>query len=109
MEGRGGEKGGGGFRGPPVKGPMTRMPRVMVRPMPKPAIERKEPRSSTAVAKTTRTRKNEVTASSSMAERREKSRTKSEVPKSTSRHVSSGMTDLRREPAAMATKVLAAR
>src|SRR5258708_34639251 len=91
MEGRGGEKGGGGFRGPPVKGPMTRMPRVMVRPMPKPAIERKEPRSSTAVAKTTRTRKNEVTASSSMAERRGETRKSLGGRGGTAGHGSSGV------------------
>src|SRR5947207_356087 len=39
----------------PVSGPATRIPRVMVRPMPKPEIALNAPFSSTAVAKTTRT------------------------------------------------------
>src|SRR6266404_2940675 len=71
----------------PVNGAITRMPRVMVRPMPKPAMERKVPRSSTEVAKKTRTRKKDATASRSIAERREKSRTSSGVPSATARHV----------------------
>src|SRR2546429_533854 len=50
------------------------MPREIVRPMPKPPIEWNAPFSSTAVAKTTRTKKKAVTASSAIPAHPGKSR-----------------------------------